>query len=117
MLQQQPSTSVHHLFGSRLERHATYNTIGDYSVQFSTVHPSIPATTLTHSTPPPVLVVCPCQSCHRAPLFYVTSPPLPPDFFIKRQAFYTNSREIAQMGGGDKRNRAAGRGEKTMKIG
>lgn len=33
----QRSASVHRLFGSRLERHATSNTVDDYGVQFSTV--------------------------------------------------------------------------------
>lgn len=95
----QRSASVHHLFGSRLERHATSNTVGNYSVQFSIVPTPITATTTTSTTstrtlhPPPraplfsVLVVDPCQSCQPASVFYLTSPPLPPDFFIKRQPF------------------------------
>lgn len=99
----QPSASVHHLFGSRLERHAISNTVGDYSVQFSTVPPPHTHTSSPllhhnhhHFHPPPlllcppsfsVLVVYPCQSCQPSSLFYLTSPPLPPDFFIKRQPF------------------------------
>lgn len=104
----QRSTSVHHLFGSRLERHATSNTVADYSVQFSTVfspHPSplqqappLPPPPFVHAASFLVLVAYPCQSCQQALGFYLTSPPLPPDFFIKRQPF-TQIQE-KQCGGG-----------------
>lgn len=93
----QQSAPVHHLFGSRLERHATTNTVGDYSVQFSTGAPPPPTSPTPPPIPPPssappplpfsVLVVYPCQSCQLAAAFYLTSPPFRPDFFIKRQPF------------------------------
>lgn len=76
--------------------------------QFPTFpQPRLPQThththTSTHTVS--VLVVYPCQSCQLALVFYVTSPPLPPDFFIKRQAFFQNPGEIVH---GGKRCRAA----------